>query len=119
MDRGRFRFQLVAKDQVEYPRGDEWFVFDIAEIDRTVATADVIEIEKQLEFTLDQIVGGLYEGSTHGKLMAFWLARRFAGVKEELDFFTPQVRAAEVQYLKDDDAVPPEESASADESPTP
>lgn len=118
MDLARFEFQLAEKDQAEYPRGDEWFTFDIDEIDRTVPTLEVIALERALNVSLDQIVGGLNQGATNAKLWAFWLARRFAGVKDELEFFTPQVRAATVRYLKDDDADPPALSDSAGEQPT-
>ncbi len=115
MDLARFRFQLAEKDQGNYERGEEWFVFDINEIDATVPTLDVIALEKTLGLSLDQLVGGLYEGATRGKLLAFWLARKFAGITEDLEFFTPQVRAATVRYDVGDDADPPVPSASADE----
>ena len=118
MDLARFRFQLAEKNQGEYPRGDEWFTFDIDEIDRTVPTRDVIALESELGFTLDEIVGGLNHGATNAKLIAFWVARKFAGVKEDREFFTPQVRAAEVRYDVGVDAGPPALSGSADEPPT-
>lgn len=118
MDLARFEFQLAEKDQAEYPRGDEWFRFDIDDIDATVPTLEIVALEQALNFSLDQIVGGLNAGSTRAKLLAFWLARRFAGVKDEVEFFTPQVRAATVRYLRDDDADPPALSDSADEQPT-
>jgi hypothetical protein len=123
MDPARFRFLLAPKDQVEYPRGDEWFTFDIDALDAEMPTSDVIKLESDLGVSLDQVLHGLAFGATRAKLWAFYIARRRAGVKEDLEFFTPQVRAASVFHLDDkepvkaDDAAPPESADSAGEPP--
>lgn len=116
VDNARFRFQLRKEEWDDYPRGNEWFTFDIDEIDRDMPTDKVIELEAELGFSFDQVVNGLAYGGARAKLMAFYIARRLAGVDEKWEFFNPRVRAASVFPLdgepKADDAGPPVPAAS-------
>lgn len=100
----RFKFLLRPEEQADYPRGDEWFTFDLAAIDRDLTTEAVIALENELGFSLDVLQDLLRMGATRGKLWAFWIARRLAGVEEKRDFFTPRVRAAGVIYLDEEKA---------------
>jgi len=119
VDEARFRFQLRKEEWDEYERGNEWFTFDIEALDRDMTTDEVIELEAALGFSLDQIVTGLLHGGARAKLWAFWIARKQAGIKEDLEFFKPRVRAAAVFPLIDEgDAVPPDHAASAEPPPS-
>lgn len=108
------RFRFAEDDQERY--GDQWWTFDEAALTRLRA-AELIDYDERLRQGLGlNVVTALasyHRGETRGALAVMWMARRLAGVDEDLDGFDPLVLLAETQLVPAGDVDPPASNSSS------
>lgn len=120
------RLRLCEEDQGRFPRGDEWFEFDIDEVFDGTPVGVQEDIESKLDWTLAEFSYSLGRYGTKAIRARMWMARYLAGVRittqggrevpEPWNEFDPKAHRIETVWPEDsgepaeDDASPPDQA---------
>lgn len=105
------KYRLSEEDRAKFG-GPEWVTFDRRELFKLDAN-ELMEIEAAMSATIGQFLVSSAQGSTFGVKGMIWLARRFAGMKEQFSTFAPHIFQCDSEIVSEEGEVPEEENPTS------
>lgn len=112
------KYRLSDEDRAKFG-GPEWVTFDRRELFKLDA-AELMKIEAGMNMTIGQFFAASAQSSILGTKAMIWIARRFAGMKEEFSEFNPHPFEceSEIVHPESEAEVPQEENPTGTPSNT-
>ena len=83
------RYRLTDEDRAAFG-GPEWVTFDRRELFK-LPSSELMKIETAINATVGQFLTSALQGSAFGTKATIFIARRFAGIKEDFEKFDPHI----------------------------
>jgi len=100
------RYRLSTEDRANYG-GPEWVTFDRNQIFELPASK-IMELEGAIGATIGQFLAANMQGSGFGVKATLFIARRFAGIKEEFRTFDPHIFACDSEPVESESEPEPD-----------